>query len=155
MDITVNLMARTLTVQVRRVSTCVQAIASGDFDQTIETECEGEILKLNNIMNNATSVVYLVVSGVIKLANEVAKGGILGGKLDDEITGGEWQAMAKAINAMALGKCFLKSCSVLHACTFSLSGACLENLLNHAFHPFANFCFSAQNANRMGHQRCK
>jgi hypothetical protein len=106
--ITVNQMARTLTAQVRGVISCVEAIAKGDFTQTIEAECEGEILMLKNIINNTTSVLHWVVSDVIKFAIEVAEHGLLGGKLAEGIRGGNWQKMAEAINSMARGKCFLE-----------------------------------------------
>jgi hypothetical protein len=63
---------------------------------------------LKNIINNTTSVLHWVVSDVIKFAVEVAEHGLLGGKLDEGITGGNWQKMAEAINSMARGKCFLE-----------------------------------------------
>jgi hypothetical protein len=113
---------------------------------------------LNNIINNATSVVYLVASGVIKLAREVAEHGILGGKLDEEITGGEWQTMAKAINSMAAGKSFLEQYVVLHLVAAQSSPHGLEKLIYAGFEvqsSFAEFHFSAYRANTMGHRRRK
>ena len=106
--ITVNQMAQTLTAQVRGVASCVEAIVSGDFTQTIQIECAGEILALKNTINNMTWVLHYVVSDVIKFAIEVAEHGLLGGKLDEETRGGDWQKMAEAINSMARGKCYLE-----------------------------------------------
>jgi len=97
----VNELAGNLTVQLRDVSKVATAIASGDLNQKITVQAQGEILQIKNVVNTMTDQLNAFASEVTRVAREVGTEGKLGGQADVRGVAGTWRDLTDSVNSMA------------------------------------------------------
>jgi HAMP domain-containing protein/signal transduction histidine kinase/DNA-binding response OmpR family regulator len=97
----VNELASNLTVQLRDVSKVATAIASGDLNQKITVQAQGEILQIKNVVNTMTDQLNAFASEVTRVAREVGTEGKLGGQADVRGVAGTWRDLTDSVNSMA------------------------------------------------------
>jgi HAMP domain-containing protein len=97
----VNELASNLTVQLRDVSKVATAIASGDLNQKITVQAQGEILQVKNVLNTMVDQLGSFASEVTRVAKEVGTDGKLGGQADVRGVAGTWKDLTDNVNAMA------------------------------------------------------
>jgi signal transduction histidine kinase/DNA-binding response OmpR family regulator/HAMP domain-containing protein len=97
----VNELASNLTVQLRDVSKVATAIASGDLNQKITVQAQGEILQIKNVINTMTDQLNAFASEVTRVAREVGTEGKLGGQADVRGVAGTWRDLTDSVNSMA------------------------------------------------------
>ena len=97
----VNELASNLTVQLRDVSKVATAIASGDLNQKITVQAQGEILQIKNVINTMVDQLGSFASEVTRVAKEVGTDGKLGGQADVPGVAGTWKDLTDNVNAMA------------------------------------------------------
>src|SRR6185503_15792077 len=97
----VNELASNLTVQLRDVSKVATAIASGDLNQQITVQAQGEILQIKNVINTMVDQLSAFASEVTRVAKEVGTEGKLGGQADVRGVAGTWEDLTDNVNAMA------------------------------------------------------
>ena len=97
----VNELASNLTVQLRDVSKVATAIASGDLNQKITVQAQGEILQVKNVLNTMVDQLGSFASEVTRVAKEVGTEGKLGGQADVRGVAGTWKDLTDNVNAMA------------------------------------------------------
>ncbi len=97
----VNELAGNLTVQLRDVSKVATAIASGDLNQKITVQAQGEILQIKNVINTMTDQLNAFASEVTRVAREVGTEGKLGGQADVRGVAGTWRDLTDSVNSMA------------------------------------------------------
>src|SRR5258708_7012088 len=76
----VNLMAGTLTAQVRNIAAVTTAVANGDLAKKITVDVRGEILELKDTINTMVDQLRSFASEVTRVAREVGTEGKLGGQ---------------------------------------------------------------------------
>src|SRR4029078_6243278 len=87
----VNLMANTLTGQVRNIAAVTTAVARGDLSRKITVDVKGEILELKNTINIMVDQLNAFSSEVTRVAREVGTEGKLGGQADVKGVAGTWK----------------------------------------------------------------
>src|SRR6187431_882504 len=97
----VNELASNLTVQLRDVSKVATAIASGDLNQKITVQAQGEILQVKNVLNTMVDQLGSFASEVTRVAKEVGTDGKLGGQADVRGVAGTWKDLTDNVNLMA------------------------------------------------------
>jgi HAMP domain-containing protein/CheY-like chemotaxis protein/signal transduction histidine kinase len=97
----VNELAGNLTVQLRDVSKVATAIATGDLNQKITVQAQGEILQIKNVVNTMTDQLNAFASEVTRVAKEVGTEGKLGGQADVRGVAGTWRDLTDSVNSMA------------------------------------------------------
>jgi HAMP domain-containing protein len=97
----VNELASNLTVQLRDVSKVATAIATGDLNQKITVQAQGEILQIKNVVNTMTDQLNAFASEVTRVAREVGTEGKLGGQADVRGVAGTWRDLTDSVNSMA------------------------------------------------------
>ncbi|HYB93587.1 MAG TPA: HAMP domain-containing protein, partial [Vicinamibacterales bacterium] len=97
----VNELAGNLTVQLRDVSKVATAIASGDLNQKITVQAQGEILQIKNVINTMVDQLSAFASEVTRVAKEVGTEGKLGGQADVRGVAGTWRDLTDSVNSMA------------------------------------------------------
>ncbi len=97
----VNELAGNLTVQLRDVSKVATAIATGDLNQKITVQAQGEILQIKNVVNTMTDQLNAFASEVTRVAREVGTEGKLGGQADVRGVAGTWRDLTDSVNSMA------------------------------------------------------
>ncbi|MDO8681702.1 MAG: HAMP domain-containing protein [Acidobacteriota bacterium] len=97
----VNELASNLTVQLRDVSKVATAIATGDLNQKITVQAQGEILQIKNVVNTMTDQLNAFASEVTRVAKEVGTEGKLGGQADVRGVAGTWRDLTDSVNSMA------------------------------------------------------
>jgi HAMP domain-containing protein/signal transduction histidine kinase/CheY-like chemotaxis protein len=97
----VNLLAGSLTDQVRNIALVSTAIAKGDLSQKITVETRGEILELKNAINATVDQLRAFSAEVIRVAREVGTEGKLGTQADVRGVSGVWQELTDSVNRLA------------------------------------------------------
>jgi HAMP domain-containing protein/signal transduction histidine kinase/DNA-binding response OmpR family regulator len=97
----VNLMASSLTGQVREIARVTTAVAQGDLTQTINIEVRGEIFELKNTINTMVDQLGSFADEVTRVAREVGSEGQLGGQARVRGVSGVWRELTENVNAMA------------------------------------------------------
>ena len=97
----VNELAGNLTVQLRDVSKVATAIATGDLNQKITVQAQGEILQIKNVINTMVDQLSSFASEVTRVAKEVGTEGKLGGQAEVGGVAGTWEDLTDNVNAMA------------------------------------------------------
>src|SRR5205085_2588364 len=90
-----------LTVQLRDVSKVATAIASGDLNQKITVQAQGEILQVKNVLNTMVDQLGSFASEVTRVAKEVGTDGKLGGQADVRGVAGTWKDLTDNANELA------------------------------------------------------
>ena len=97
----VNLMAGSLTAQVRNIADVASAIAGGDLSRKITVDVKGEILHLKNTINTMVDQLNSFASEVTRVAREVGTEGKLGGQAQVTGVAGIWKDLTDNVNSMA------------------------------------------------------
>ncbi|HLT38029.1 MAG TPA: HAMP domain-containing protein, partial [Enhygromyxa sp.] len=97
----VNLMASSLTGQVREIARVTTAVAQGDLTRTINIEVRGEILELKNTINTMVDQLGSFADEVTRVAREVGSEGMLGGQARVRGVSGVWRELTENVNGMA------------------------------------------------------
>jgi len=97
----VNELAGNLTVQLRDMSKVATAIATGDLNQKITVQAQGEILQIKNVINTMVDQLSSFASEVTRVAKEVGTEGKLGGQAEVGGVAGTWEDLTDNVNAMA------------------------------------------------------
>jgi HAMP domain-containing protein/CheY-like chemotaxis protein/signal transduction histidine kinase len=97
----VNLMAGSLTAQVRNIAEVASAIAGGDLSKKITVDVKGEILHLKNTINTMVDQLNSFASEVTRVAREVGTEGKLGGQAQVTGVAGIWKDLTDNVNSMA------------------------------------------------------
>src|SRR5262245_47460196 len=97
----VNMMAASLTSQVRGIAEVVTAVDRGGLSGRISVEVKGEILELKNTVNTMVDRLGSFASEVTRVAREVGTEGKLGGQADVRGVAGIWENLTDNVNMMA------------------------------------------------------
>ena len=87
----VNIMADSLTAQVRDIAQVTTAVANGDLSKKITVDVRGEILELKNTINTMVDQLSSFADEVTRVAREVGTEGKLGGQARVEGVSGTWK----------------------------------------------------------------
>ncbi len=97
----VNVMASSLTEQVRNIATVTTAVANGDLSKKITVDVKGEIFELKDTINTMVDQLRAFASEVTRVAREVGTDGKLGGQARVEGVSGTWKDLTDNVNLMA------------------------------------------------------
>src|SRR5258705_4638361 len=97
----VNMMAGSLTVQVRNIADVTKAVAAGDLTRKITVDVKGEIAELKNTVNTMVDQLNSFASEVTRVAREVGTEGKLGGQAEVKGVAGTWKDLTDSVNSMA------------------------------------------------------
>ncbi|QDL11507.1 hybrid sensor histidine kinase/response regulator [Brasilonema octagenarum UFV-E1] len=97
----VNLMAGSLTAQVRNIAEVTTAIANGDLSKKITVDVKGEILELKNTINIMVDQLSSFAGEVTRVAREVGAEGKLGVQAEVRGVAGTWKDLTDSVNFMA------------------------------------------------------
>ncbi|MGI0487360.1 HAMP domain-containing protein [Pantanalinema rosaneae CENA516] len=97
----VNLMASSLTAQVRNIAEVTTAVANGDLSKKITVDVKGEILELKNTINIMVDQLSSFASEVTRVAREVGTEGKLGVQAYVRGVAGTWKDLTDNVNSMA------------------------------------------------------
>jgi HAMP domain-containing protein/CheY-like chemotaxis protein/signal transduction histidine kinase len=97
----VNMMAGSLTVQVRNIADVTKAVAAGDLTKKITVDVKGEILELKSTINTMVDQLSSFASEVTRVAREVGTEGRLGGQAQVKGIAGTWKDLTDSVNFMA------------------------------------------------------
>ncbi|MBI2909988.1 MAG: HAMP domain-containing protein, partial [Chloroflexi bacterium] len=97
----VNMMAGSLTSQVRNIADVTTAVATGDLSKKITVDAQGEILELKKTINTMVDQLNSFASEVTRVAREVGTEGRLGGQAEVRGVGGTWKDLTDNVNLMA------------------------------------------------------
>ncbi len=97
----VNLMASSLTAQVRNIAEVTTAVANGDLSKKITVDVKGEILELKNTVNIMVDQLNSFASEVTRVAREVGSEGKLGVQAYVKGVAGTWKDLTDNVNSMA------------------------------------------------------
>ncbi|WP_213649799.1 HAMP domain-containing protein [Paenibacillus sp. J23TS9] len=97
----VNIMAGTLTDQVRNIAEVTTAVAKGDLSKHITVDAKGEILEMKNTINTMVDQLSTFASEVTRVAREVGTLGMLGGQAQVKGVAGTWRDLTESVNYMA------------------------------------------------------
>ncbi|MBD2777469.1 HAMP domain-containing protein [Iningainema tapete] len=96
-----NLMAGSLTAQVRNIAEVTTAVANGDLSKKITVDVKGEILELKNTINTMVDQLNSFASEVTRVAREVGTEGKLGVQAEVRGVAGTWRDLTESVNMMA------------------------------------------------------
>ena len=94
-------MASNLTMQVREIAEVTTAVAEGDLTKTILRPAEGEILQLQQTINQMVEQLRTFAEEVSRVARDVGTEGSLGGQAKVVGVRGMWNELTVNVNAMA------------------------------------------------------
>jgi signal transduction histidine kinase/HAMP domain-containing protein/ActR/RegA family two-component response regulator len=97
----VNVMAGSLTTQVRSIAEVTTAVAKGDLTQKIRVDARGEIMELKETINTMVDQLSAFADEVTRVAREVGTEGNLGGQATVRGVSGTWKDLTDNVNVMA------------------------------------------------------
>src|SRR5262249_37560493 len=97
----VNVMAGTVTAQVRNMADVTIGVAKGDLSKKITVDVRGEILQLKDAINTMVDQLRSFAAEVTRVAREVGTEGKLGGQALVPGVAGTWKDLTDSVNAMA------------------------------------------------------
>ncbi|WP_049563746.1 HAMP domain-containing protein [Streptomyces sp. SBT349] len=97
----VNLMARSLTTQVRNISEVATAVANGDLSRKVTAKASGEVAELADTVNRMVTTLSSFAAEVTRVAREVGTDGRLGGQANVPGVSGTWRDLTESVNSMA------------------------------------------------------
>jgi signal transduction histidine kinase/HAMP domain-containing protein len=96
----VNMMAGSLTDQVRGIARVVTAVARGDLNRSLVFEAKGEIAALADTINEMTETLARFADQVTTVAREVGVEGKLGGQAIVPGAAGTWKDLTDNVNRL-------------------------------------------------------
>jgi HAMP domain-containing protein/CheY-like chemotaxis protein len=97
----VNVMASSLTEQVRNIATVTTAVANGDLSKKVTVDVKGEVLELKDTINTMVDQLSSFAAEVTRVAREVGTEGILGGQAEVAGVSGTWKDLTENVNLLA------------------------------------------------------
>ncbi|KAJ1747865.1 histidine kinase osmosensor [Coemansia sp. RSA 1821] len=97
----VNQMARSLTNQVREITTVTKAVAAGNLNQKVECPLRGEMGELKTTINTMVDQLNTFSREVSRVAREVGTEGKMGGQANVPNVDGVWKDLTNNVNSMA------------------------------------------------------
>src|SRR6266576_2990035 len=97
----VNVMASSLTEQVRNIAQVTTAVATGDLSKKVTVDVKGEVLELKNTINTMVDQLGSFADEVTRVAREVGTEGKLGGQAQVKGVSGTWKDLTDSVNFMA------------------------------------------------------
>ncbi|MHB8417954.1 MAG: HAMP domain-containing protein [Myxococcales bacterium] len=97
----VNLLAGSLTNQIRNIALVTTSVANGDLSKKISVEAKGEILELKETVNAMVDQLRAFAAEVTRVAREVGTEGKLGGQAAVPGVAGTWKDLTDNVNFMA------------------------------------------------------
>src|SRR5438094_451427 len=97
----VNVMASSLTEQVRNIAQVTTAVATGDLSKKVTVDVKGEVLELKNTINTMVDQLGSFADEVTRVAREVGTEGKLGGQANVKGVSGTWKDLTDNVNFMA------------------------------------------------------
>src|SRR3989440_93855 len=97
----VNVMASSLTEQVRNIAQVTTAVATGDLSKKVTVDVRGEGLELKNTINTMVDQLGSFADEVTRGAREVGTEGVLGGQANVEGVSGVWKNLTDNFNQLA------------------------------------------------------
>ncbi len=97
----VNVMATSLTEQVRNIAEVTTAVANGDLSKKITVAVRGEIAELKSTINTMVDQLSAFAAEVTRVAREVGTEGKLGGQANVEGVSGTWRDLTDSVNGLA------------------------------------------------------
>jgi HAMP domain-containing protein/CheY-like chemotaxis protein/GAF domain-containing protein len=97
----VNLMASSLTEQVRNIATVTTAVANGDLSKKVTVDVKGEVLELKDTINTMVDQLSAFAAEVTRVAREVGTEGMLGGQAEVAGVSGTWKDLTENVNQLA------------------------------------------------------
>ncbi len=97
----VNVMASSLTEQVRNIATVTTAVANGDLSKKITVDVKGEVFELKDTVNTMVDQLRSFAAEVTRVAREVGTEGRLGGQATVEGVSGVWKDLTDNVNTLA------------------------------------------------------
>ncbi len=97
----VNVMATSLTEQVRNIAEVTTAVANGDLSKKITVDVRGEIAELKGTINTMVDQLSAFAAEVTRVAREVGTEGKLGGQANVEGVSGTWRDLTDSVNTLA------------------------------------------------------
>jgi HAMP domain-containing protein/CheY-like chemotaxis protein len=97
----VNVMASSLTTQVRNIALVTTAVANGDLSKKITVDVRGEILELKDTINVMVDQLRSFAAEVTRVAKEVGTEGRLGGQAEVQGVSGVWKDLTDNVNQLA------------------------------------------------------
>src|SRR5262249_54127578 len=96
----VNMMATSLTSQVRGIAKVVTAVANGDLKRKLTVEAKGEIAALADTINEMIDTLATFADQVVTVAREVGIEGRLGGQASVPGAAGTWKDLTDNVNQL-------------------------------------------------------
>src|SRR5207302_1094860 len=97
----VNVMASSLTEQVRNIAQVTTAVATGDLSKKVNVGAPGEVLELTNTVNTMVDQLPSFAGELTRVAQEVGTEGVLGGQANVEGVSGVWKNLTDNFNQLA------------------------------------------------------
>src|SRR5690242_12773374 len=97
----VNVMASSLTSQVRDIAQVTTAVANGDLTKKITVDVKGELLELKSTVSTMVDQLSSFADEVTRVAREVGTEGELGGQASVPGVSGTWRDLTDSVNFMA------------------------------------------------------
>jgi HAMP domain-containing protein/CheY-like chemotaxis protein/signal transduction histidine kinase len=97
----VNVMATSLTEQVRNIAQVTTAVATGDLSKKVTVDVKGEVLELKNTINTMVDQLSSFADEVTRVAREVGTEGKLGGQANVKGVSGTWKDLTDSVNGLA------------------------------------------------------
>jgi HAMP domain-containing protein/signal transduction histidine kinase/CheY-like chemotaxis protein len=97
----VNVMASSLTGQVRNIAQVTTAVANGDLSKKITVDARGELFELKDTINTMVDQLRSFAAEVTRVAREVGTDGRLGGQAQVEGVSGVWEDLTDSVNTLA------------------------------------------------------
>jgi len=97
----VNHLSENLTAQLRGIAVVLKAITEGDLSRKVTAEAQGEILEVENTINDSVDKHRAWTAEVIRVAREVGSEGKLGAQADVRGASGVWQELTDNVNMLA------------------------------------------------------
>lgn len=96
-----NLLAGSLTYQVRDIALVTTAVANGDLSKKITVDAKGEFYELKNTINVMVTELNNFAFEISRVTREVGSEGRLGGKAEVAGMAGTWKILTDNVNYMA------------------------------------------------------
>jgi HAMP domain-containing protein/signal transduction histidine kinase/CheY-like chemotaxis protein len=97
----VNVMATSLTEQVRNIAEVTTAVANGDLSKKVTVDVRGEIAELKTTINTMVDQLSSFAAEVTRVAREVGTEGKLGGQAEVQGVSGTWKDLTDNVNTLA------------------------------------------------------
>jgi signal transduction histidine kinase/CheY-like chemotaxis protein/methyl-accepting chemotaxis protein len=97
----VNLLAGSLTDQVRDMAEVTTAVARGDLSRKVTVDARGEILVVKNTVNMMVDQLAVFAAEITRIGREVGTEGILGGQVEVRGVAGIWRDIVDNVNFLA------------------------------------------------------